>query len=260
MDKLYEYIAARGGRITDRELSKELGMSLGAVSRGKARLKREGLIEYEAASRRVGTEYRLVQSGAKSGAKAKILDIGNTRTREREERARMREGFECSELELVLAAWEKYRGRVLIEDEKAEMASWREQLGEARLIELIALAWRRCTADRMSLGYFADYYVEPELRGAKIGAKKAEQKAEQKKWRKPSPAAAPIKETTPAKKQVPEIKRTGKEPWLKYLSEGSKNDGQGNLQAMSWATVPEGAASRAERKDPARIRSGVPDI
>ena len=242
MDKLYEYIAARGGRITDRELSRELGLSQGAVSRGKARLQKEGLIRYATRSRRGGTEYELVQSGANSGAKARILQIDNNISKERERRASARE---AGELDTVLAAWAKYRGRVLIEDEKAEMAVWRERLGEKRLIELIGKAWRRCTADRMSFGYFADYYVEPEL----SGAKKAEQKAEQKKWRKPSPPAAPIKVAAAAKKQPPEIKRTGKEPWLKYLSEVSSNEG-GNMPAMSGTTVPEGNTSGAERSSP----------
>ena len=192
MDAMYEYIKRKGGRITDRELSRELGMSIGAVQRGKVRLKKEGLISYEARSRRGGTEYRLEQSGAKSGAKKVIYQIKSKTTIERETRVRAREGA-CEDA--VLAAWSKYRGRVLIEEEVAEMASWRERLGENRLIELIAAAWRRCTADRMSFGYFADYWVEPEL----SGAKKAEQKCGAKKVRKHAPAAATIKEPATAK-------------------------------------------------------------
>ena len=187
MDEMYEYIARKGGRITDREMVRELGMSIGAIQRRKVKLARSGLISYEASSRRGGTEYRVnakaEQKAEQSGAKKQILYISKYNNKERETSARAREGA-CEDA--VLAAWTKYRGRVLIEDEVAEMASWRDRLGERRLIELIAAAWRRCTADRMSFGYFADYWVEPEL----SGAKKAEQKSGAKKVWKPAPAAA----------------------------------------------------------------------
>lgn len=177
--EMYEYIVGRGGgRLTDRELCAELGLSKGAVYRTKRELKKAGM-SYTARSQRGGTWYEGKKPGAKKpgaktpgakkpGAKAEIYYINNISKREREMRA-----CEAACEDAVLAAWAKYRGRVLIEDEEAEMASWREKLGEARLIELIAAAWRRCTADRMSFGYFADYFIEPALSGSKKpGAKR----------------------------------------------------------------------------------------
>ena len=114
-----------------------------------------------------------MQGAVQSGAKKTIYQINTNKPIERETRVRAREAA-CEDA--VLAAWSKYRGRVLIEDEEAEMALWREKLGERRLIELIAAAWRRCTADRMSFGYFADYFIAPALSGAKKAVQKAEQK------------------------------------------------------------------------------------
>lgn len=164
--ELYEYLVRRGGRVTDRELVRELGMSKGAIYRAKQKLRAQGLISYTVSRERGGTAYNLGHGGARD----KILTIDIDHIREREAHAHTREG--TGELGAVKAAWAKYRGRVLIEDEIAEMAQWRAQLGEERLIELIAKAWRRCTADRMSFGYFADYYIAPELSGArKVGHK-----------------------------------------------------------------------------------------
>ena len=173
---MLEYLKRRGlpCHVTDRELRLALGLSQGAVSRLKVRLARQGLITYVISSRHGGTEYLPVQSAEQSGAKKSIYRINTKTTIEREMRARPREAVGE---DAVLAAWAKYRGRVLIEDEQAEMASWREKLGESRLIELIAAAWRRCTADRMSFGYFADYFIAPALSGAKKAVQKAEQKA-----------------------------------------------------------------------------------
>lgn len=172
---MLEYLKRRGlpCHVTDRELRLALGLSQGAVSRLKVRLARQGLIAYVISSRHGGTEYLPVQAAEQSGAKKTIYRINTNKPIEREMRARAREGVGE---DAVLAAWSKYRGRVLIEDEVAEMASWREKLGESRLIELIAAAWRRCTADRMSFGYFADYFIAPALSGAKKAVQKAEQK------------------------------------------------------------------------------------
>lgn len=193
---MLEYLKRRGlpCHVTDRELRLALGLSQGAVSRLKVRLARQGLIAYVIRSRHGGTEYLPVQSAVQSGAKKTIYHINTNKPIERETRVRAREGA-CEDA--VLAAWLKYRGRVLIEDEQAEMASWREKLGESRLIELIAAAWRRCTADRMSFGYFADYFIAPALSGAKKAVQKAEQKGKpavkersEKHEERRSPAAA----------------------------------------------------------------------
>ena len=216
MDAMYEYIIGRGGRITDRELSRELGLSKSTVQRRRVKLARQGLISYKVSSRRGGTEYDVGQNGAKSGAKRKLVYIRNNNSQERETGARTREAVGE---DAVLAAWTKYRGRVLIEDEVAEMALWRERLGERRLIELIAMAWRRCTADRMSFGYFADYWVEPEM----SGAKKAGQKSGAKVVRKHAPAAATIKEPATAKPE----RGSGNEGTIEKIT--------GGIRAIAWA-------------------------
>ena len=173
--EMYEYIVGRGGgRLTDRELCAELGLSKGMVYRTKRELKKAGM-SYTAGSHRGGTWYEgknpvgknpgAKNPGAKKpGAKAEIYYINNISKREREMRVRAREAA-CEDA--VLAAWAKYRGRALIEDEELEMLSWAEKIGVARLVELIAKAWDRCTADRMSMHYVRHYFIEPELSGSK---------------------------------------------------------------------------------------------
>ena len=238
-DLMYEYIVRHGGRITDREMATELGLSKSTVQRRRVKLAGLGLISYKVSSRRGGTEYGAGQKVSKSGAKSGILNISNYNAKERETRVRAREGVGE---DAVQAAWAKYRGRVLIEDEEAEMALWRERLGEERLIELIAAAWRRCTADRMSFGYFADYWVEPEL----SGAKKAGQKSGAKKVRKHEPAAATIKEPATAKTE----RRSGNEGTIEKIT--------GGIRAIAWAKgEPAGNVGNKRSDDRAEPMPGV---
>lgn len=208
--EMVEYLAVRGGgRVTDREISKALGLSKGAVYRGKKKML---VISYEVKSRRGGTWYGVcggkpgAKGGGKPGAKEKpgakgnILYIDHRENKERETRVREGAG---QNLDAVKAAWSKYRGRALIEDEECEMAGWVEKLGEARLCELIALAWDRCTADGMSMYYVRHYFIEPALRGAnKPGAKAPGAKKE----RKHEATLAPVKVTTTATKNRSEEK------------------------------------------------------
>ena len=163
-----EYLAAG---YSERAICRELGISKGAVWRYKRRERKAGRL-----------------SGV---PRSNILYIADKSKEEREMCAHVREE---SEQDAVIGAWVKYRGRVLIEEEVAEMARWRAQLGEERLIELIGAAWRRCTADRMSFGYFADYYVEPALRGAQKAGR-----GNGATVRKHKASAAPVKVTTTTK-------------------------------------------------------------
>ena len=110
MDKMYEYIKRRGGRITDRELALELGLSKSAVQRRRVKLAGMGLISYKVSSRRGGTEYEVGQSGAKSGAKSGILYISKYNNQERERRVRAREGVGE---DAVLAAWKRTAPEIL---------------------------------------------------------------------------------------------------------------------------------------------------
>lgn len=240
--KLEEYMKGRVGRMTDRELMKELGMSKGAIYRAKKRLKKAGEC-YEVKSRRGGTWYG-AKSGAKSGAEANIPYIGNNSNRERDACAR-----ECSpELGEVMAAWGKYRGRALIEGELAEMASWREKLGTGRLIELIAKAWDRCTADGMSMYYMRHYFIEPELSGAKVVG----QKSGAKKVRKHEPAAAKITAQEEQRNGLRERIRADVEPTGEKPVEGNGRIG-GDMREMSRVAVPEKDISGTDA-----VRESVP--
>ena len=222
---MLEYIARRGyGVITDRELRSALGISQGKLSREKVRLAHEGKLSYRVISRSGGTEYRAVQgavqgavqSGASKPKLTKVIQL-----RERETRPRVREG---AEQDPVLAAWSKYRGRALIEEEVAELASWVAQLGETRVVELIAAAWRRCTADRMSVGYVYDYFIEPALEGRSSGARKVVQRrGARKPVQKHKPAAAPTKETTPQKSVVTK-KPAVEKPWAGFSKRKENGD------------------------------------
>lgn len=216
-----EYIARRGyGLITDREIRVALGISQGKLSRLKVRLAHEGKLSYRVISRSGGTEYRPVQGAVQSGAsKPKLTKV--IQMRERETRPRVRE---AAEQDPVLAAWAKYRGRALIEEEVAELASWQAALGTERLIELIAQAWRRCTADRMSVGYVYDYFIEPALEGRSSGANKAVQRrGARKPVQKHKPAATPIKETTPQKSEVKK-KPAVEKPWAGFSKRKENGD------------------------------------
>lgn len=208
--EMYEYIVGRGGgRLTDRELCAELGLSKGTVYRTKRQLKKAGM-SYTAGSHRGGTWYEGKNPGAKTpgakkpGAKTEIYYINNISKREREMRARTREAA-CEDA--VMAAWAKYRGRVLIEDEEAEMASWREKLGESRLVELIAKAWDRCTAERMSMYYVRHYFIEPELSGSK---KPGAKRPGAKRMSKHASAADSVKVRTTATKNRSEENDKGR--------------------------------------------------
>ena len=255
---MLEYLKRRGlpCHVTDRELRLALGLSQGAVSRLKVRLARQGLITYVISSRHGGTEYLPVQSAVQSGAKKSIYNIKTKQPIERETRVRARE---VVGEDAVMAAWAKYRGRALIEDEQAEMASWREKLGETRLIELIAAAWRRCTADRMSFGYFADYFIAPALSGAKKAVQKAEQKAKlavkersEKHDERRSPAAV--------EKPAGEVRKS---IWADAEPAGDAGDilsriGNEPMSGLLRVTVSKGFGKMPAADDKNRIRAVLP--
>lgn len=190
MEELYTELQRRGfGLCTDRELAASLGWSKSRVNRAKVILSGKGLIAYRVVSRRGGTEYAAGQCGTKRDNTTRILSINTHHTIERETRARGA-GQSEGEMAAVLAAWRENRGRPLIERELAEMAAWRAQLGDERLIELIELAWDRCTVEHMSMHYMR---VIVERHGTNRGTKTAGQNAGQKKPAQVKPAPFPQK-------------------------------------------------------------------
>ena len=220
MEELYRELQRRGfGVYTDRELAASLGWSKSRVNRAKVILSGKGLIAYRVTTRRGGTEYSAGQCGTMRDNTTHILYINTPHTKERETRARVA-GQSEGEPAAVLAAWRENRGRPLLEREVAEMAAWRAQLGEARLIELIELAWDRCTAEHMSMFYMRTIV---ERHGFKRGTKTAGQKSPAAQVK---PATFPKKtfQKTPAQIEPP-IKREARTdysdaPWNRSDTDG----------------------------------------